>query len=401
MAEPITENKPRPIFSEWENSPFMRVINQNLKGDTYIWLVIISLALLSMLVVYSATGTLAYRRMEGNTEHYLFKHTSLIVLSLLAMWIAHHIDYRYYSKLSRLALFSSVPLLLLSWRFGVNINEASRWITIPLINQSFQPSDLAKLALLSHLASMLAKSQKNIEDFQESIQPALVWIGLICALIGLTNISNALLLFATCLLLLFLGRVPVKYLILVVLVGILSVMLALYVGQRFETAKSRIEKFANSEEVHFQAEQSFIAIATGGFLGKGPGNSDQRNFIPHPYSDFVFAIIVEEYGMFGAMIVLAMYLVFLYRGLLITARTEHPFGGLLAAGLTFSLVLQALVNMAVSVGLVPITGIPLPFLSMGGTSLLFSGVAVGIVLSISRGEIDEDFEKNTLENKLA
>ncbi|WP_026999345.1 FtsW/RodA/SpoVE family cell cycle protein [Eisenibacter elegans] len=371
----------------------MRVINQSLQGDRYVWLVVVALSLMSILVVYSATGTLAYKKMQGNTEYYLLKHGALVALSLLVMWVAHQIDYRYYAKLSRLALLASVPLLLISWRFGVNINEASRWITIPLINQSFQPSDLAKLALISHVAAMLARSQRNMQDFQQSIQPVLIWIGVICMLIGLSNISNALLLFFICVVLMFIGRVPIQYLLMLGLIGGIAVMMALMMGQRMETALSRVQKFTDTEEVHFQAQQSYIAIATGGFLGKGPGNSDQRNFLPHPYSDFIYAIIIEEYGFVGGVMVLFLYLTLLYRGVMIAANSRRVFGSLLAVGLTFSLVFQALLNMCVSVGLVPITGVPMPMLSMGGTSLLFTGLAIGILLSISRGELDPEIDQ--------
>ncbi len=398
MTDDIIDNTPKQPLKSLEDSPFMRIMRNNLKGDRMIWLVVLALAILSILVVYSATGTLAYRKMQGNTEHYLLKHSLLVVVCLVAMWIAHHVDYRYYAKISRIALIISVPLLLFAWKFGTNINEASRWITIPFINQSFQPSDLAKLALIAHIAGMLARNQKNIDDFQKAIQPILIWTAVICTLIGLSNISNAVLLFITSVVLLFMGRVRISYLIILFLVGAISVMLALYIGQRFETARSRIEKFT-SEEVHFQAEQSYIAIATGGFLGKGPGNSDQKNFLPHPYSDFIYAIILEEYGLVGGISVLLLYVVLLFRGMVVVSSSSTAFGGLLSAGLTFSLVIQALINMSVSVGLVPITGMPMPLLSMGGTSLLFTGIAIGIILSISRGEIDEDMgQLNTQTN---
>jgi len=392
MAEENLENKPKEApKSEVYESPFFLILEKNLKGDKVIWAVALFLAAISVLVVYSATSTLAYQRMAGNTEYYLMKHGVLVLFSLLAIWVSHQIDYRYYSKISRFALILSVPLLLISWKFGVSINEASRWITIPFINQSFQPSDLAKLALISHVASMLAKNQKAIWNFKESVQPVLIWIGVICTLIGLSDVSNALLLFLTCMTLMFIGRVPISYLFMVFLVGGISVMASLYMGQRMETVRGRFEKFT-SQEVHFQAEQAYIAIATGKFLGKGAGNSDQKNFLPHPYSDFIYAIIVEEYGFVGGILILVLYVLLLYRGMVVASSSNMAFGGLLSAGLTFSLVMQAFVNMAVSVGIVPITGMPMPLVSMGGTSLLFTGIAIGIILSVSRGEIDEELE---------
>lgn len=361
---------------------------RNLKGDPVIWFIVLILSLFSILVVYSATGSLAYKMMQGNTEYYLIKHSVLVIVSLMAIWLAHRIDYRYYAKISRLALLLCVPLLLFTWLFGTNINEASRWLTIPVINQAFQPSDLAKLALIVTLASMLSKRQKSIDDFQKAIVPMLFWIGLICGLIALTNFSSAILLFLTCLLVLFIGRVPVKYLAMLIVICMAFGSVAFLVGQRGSTAISRVENFIN-DDVPYQAKQAYIAIASGGVIGKGPGQSDQRNFLPHPYSDFIYAIILEEYGIIGGVIVLFLYLALLYRGMKSAEDNERAYGGLLSAGLSFALVIQALVNMGVAVGLGPVTGLTLPFISMGGTSQLFAGVALGIILSVSRGEIEK------------
>ncbi|MEQ9405067.1 MAG: FtsW/RodA/SpoVE family cell cycle protein [Cyclobacteriaceae bacterium] len=359
----------------------------NLKGDPIIWFIVLVLSLFSILVVYSATGSLAYKMMGGNTEYYLIKHSVLVGLSLLAIWLAHKIDFRYYSKISRLLLWLSVPLLLFTWLFGTNINEASRWITIPVINQAFQPSDLAKLALIVTLASMLSKRQHEISDFQKALIPMLFWIGLICGLIALTNISSAILLFLTCMLVLFIGRVPAKYLLMLVLIGAIFGSVAIMIGQRGNTALSRVENFVNND-TPFQAKQAYVAIASGGLFGKGPGQSDQRNFLPHPYSDFIYAIIVEEYGMVGGIVILFLYLALLFRGMKAAEGNDRAYGGLLSAGLSFALVIQAIVNMGVAVGLGPVTGLTLPFISMGGTSQLFAGLTLGIILSVSRGEID-------------
>ncbi|MEM8892951.1 MAG: putative peptidoglycan glycosyltransferase FtsW [Bacteroidota bacterium] len=364
-------------------------IKRNLQGDPVIWFIVIALSIMSILVVYSATGSLAYQKMQGDTEYYLIKHSMLVVLSLFAMWVAHKIDYRYYAKLSWLALWLSVPLLLITWKFGMNVNDASRWIQIPMINQAFQPSDLAKLALIVTIASMLAKRQQTIDDIKESLIPILLWIGVICGLIAMTDLSTSLLIFGTCMLLLFIGRVPMQYLVMLVVIGAIAGSVALYVGQRADTAISRIESFFDEEEIPYQAQQAYIAIATGGISGKGPGQSDQRNFLPQSYSDFIYAIIIEEYGMIGGATVLILYLALLYRGTKTVMTSERAYGGLLSAGLSFALVMQAMVNMAVAVGLGPITGLTLPMVSMGGTSQLFTGVALGIILSVSRGEIDE------------
>ncbi|MCG8317933.1 MAG: FtsW/RodA/SpoVE family cell cycle protein [Cytophagales bacterium] len=369
-------------------------IENNMKGDPIIWFIAISLSILSILVVYSATGTLAYKSYGGNTEYFLFKQSLLVMLSLAAMWVAHRIDYKYYAKISRLALIVAALLLFYTWSSGVNLNEATRWIEIPLINQQFQPSDFATFALIINLASMLAKRQQNIADFKESLIPILLWCGVIITLIALSNFSSAALLFLTCMLLLFIGRVPVKYLFMLIVVGILGGIIAFKIGERGETVASRFENWLSPTEISFQARQSYIAIATGGITGKGPGQSDQRNFLPHPYSDFIYAIVLEEYGLIGGILVVFLYLALLYRGMVTTAKSERPFGGLLSAGLSFALVLQAMVNMGVAVGLGPITGLPLPFLSMGGTSLLFTGVSLGIILSVSRGENAETLFKS-------
>ncbi|WP_299754485.1 FtsW/RodA/SpoVE family cell cycle protein [uncultured Pontibacter sp.] len=365
-------------------------LQKNLKGDSVLWGIVIAFSLISVAVVYSATGTLAYKKMEGNTEYFLFKHTFLILVGLAFMWMAHKIPYRFYSKLSLVALIISAPLLIITYFYGSNINDASRWITIPVINQTFQPSDLAKLALISYLASMLSKKQQFLEDWKATLLPMLGWTVAICGLIAMTNTSTAVLLFATCMLLMFIGRVPIKYLAIVVLTGVIVGGAGLAAGQRMGTAISRVQDFMDPNEVPFQLEQSYIAIATGGVVGKGPGNSDQRDILPHPYSDFIYAIILEEYGLLGGVFVLFLYLALLYRGLVTVNKSDGAFAGLLSAGLSFSLVLQGMINMAVAVGLGPITGLPLPLLSMGGTSLIFTGISIGIILSVSRKDINEE-----------
>lgn len=371
--------------------------DKNLQGDRVIWAVVLGLSLISILVVYSSIGTMAFRQ-SRSTEGILLKHTFHIFIGLAAMWLAHKIDYRFYSRISKIALWVSIPLLIYTFTNGVSINDASRWISIPIFG-SFQPSDFASLALIINIASMLSKRQQNIDDIKESLIPILVWCGVICGLIALTNLSTAILLLATCFLIMFIGRVPVKYLAMLVLVGILAGAAAIQFGVRGETAKNRIANFVQGKELPFQAKHARIAVATGGVVGKGPGNSDQRNILPHPYSDFIYAIVIEEYGMIGGMVVLALYLILLHRGMKAAYNSERAFAGLLSAGLSFDLVCQAMVNMGVVVGLGPITGQPLPFISMGGTSMIFTGLSMGIILSVSRGERDEVFSKNNSEVK--
>lgn len=367
--------------------------DKNLQGDKVIWAAVFGLSLISILVVYSSIGTMAYRQ-STSTEFILLKHTGHILIGLAAMWLAHKVDYRFYSRLSKIALWISIPLLIYTFTNGVSLNDASRWIAIPIFG-SFQPSDFASLALIINIASMLAKRQQNIDDIKESLIPILMWCGVICGLIALTNLSTAILLLITCFLIMFIGRVPVKYLAMLVLVGVLAGAMALQFGVRGATAKNRITNFIEGKELPFQAKHARIAVATGGVLGKGPGNSDQRNILPHPYSDFIYAIVIEEYGMVGGAVVLALYLLLLHRGMKAAYNSERAFAGLLSAGLSFDLVCQAMVNMGVVVGLGPITGQPLPFISMGGTSMIFTGLSVGIILSVSRGERDEVFDQKS------
>lgn len=371
--------------------------DKNLQGDKVIWAVVFALSLISILVVYSSIGTLAYKR-TASPESFLIKHTLTVFVGLAAMWFAHRVDYRYYSRLSKIALWISIPLLIYTFTDGVTLNEAARWIQVPIIG-SFQPSDFASLALIVNLASMLSKRQQNISDIKESLLPILFWCGMICGLIALTNLSTAVLLFLTCMLIMFIGRVPTKYLGMLVFVGILFGSLAIKFGVRGETARHRIANFVEGSELPFQAKHARIAVATGGIAGKGPGNSDQRNILPHPYSDFVYAIVIEEYGMVGGIVVVLLYLVLLHRGMKASFNSDKAFGGLLSAGLCFDLVCQAMVNMGVVVGLGPITGQPLPLVSMGGTSMVFTGVALGIVLSVSRGEQDQQWQHSATDIK--
>ncbi|BDD09787.1 cell division protein FtsW [Fulvitalea axinellae] len=364
-----------------------KIANKHLKGDPIVWAIVFCLMAFSVLVVYSASGNLAYRNAGGNTEYYLIKHSILLALSFCVMWIAHKIDFRYYPIIAKVGLLLSVPLLLFTWFYGPEINEASRWMIIPIVEQRFQPSDLAKLALISSLAGMLSKRQHEIENCTiKDLLPMLAWMVVICGLIGLSDLSTSGLLFTTGLLIMFIGRVPLKRLGVIIVAGLMVGALAIVIGQRGPTFVSRIKTHLDPTALSFQSEQSYIAVAKGGLLGEGPGNSKQKNFLPHPYSDFVYAIIIEEYGIGGGLFMLILYLGLLYRGMLVASKSDRPLGGLLSAGLSFSLVLQALINMGVVVGLMPVTGLTLPFVSMGGTSLLFTGVALGIILSVSRGE---------------
>jgi cell division protein FtsW len=371
----------------------------NLRGDIYIWLVVCMLSLFGILAVYSSTGTLAYAKQSGNTEFYLIKQGGMLLLGLFIMWLSHLVDYRYYSRLSQILLFIAIPLLFYTLVFGSNVNDARRWITLPLIGLSFQTSDLAKLAIIMFIARFLSKRQDEIGNSKKTLWPIVASIIIVCGLIAPANLSTALVLFMTCMVLLFIGRIPIKSLLGLTGLAILffGLMLAVIMnlpGQgRVQTWKARIESFSDKKDANgsYQNQQAKIAIAKGGIFGVGPGKSTQRNFLPSPYADFIFAIILEEYGMIGGMFLIFLYLFFLFRCIRIVIKSPKAFGALLAVGLAFSLVIQAFINMGVAVNIFPVTGLPLPLVSMGGTSTLFTSLAFGIILSVSR-YIEEDME---------
>jgi cell division protein FtsW len=385
----------------------VNTFNKYFKGDIIIWGVIFCLSLISLLAVYSSTGTLAYQFKHGNTAYYILKHASFMFVGLIAIYITHLIPYKYYSRLAQIFLYISVPLLLFTLVMGKSFNQASRWLTLPGIGITIQTSDFAKLALIMYIARMLSLKQGEIKDFHRTFLPIIIPVGIICTLIMPANLSTALMLFVVSVILMFIGRISLKHLFLLGSVGIVCLALFVWIapmtkthlGNRVETWKHRIEVFLNKEpeqEDNFQVEQSKIAIATGGIIGKGPGNSTQRNFLPHPYSDFIYAIIVEEYGLVGGIIVLFLYLYLLYRAGAIVRKCERTFPAFLIIGLSISLVFQAMINMAVAVNLLPVTGQTLPLISMGGSSFLFSSTALGIILSVSRGINKEEVNVSQL-----
>lgn len=374
----------------------MLEILKTIKGDKVIWIVVILLSTLSLLAVYSSTGTLAYKYQEGNTEYYILKHFIIMFLGLGLMYLAHLVKYTYYSRLFQIALYIAIPLLILTLLFGSNINEARRALPLPF-NLSFQTADLAKLTLIMYLARSLTKRQEYIKSFKAAFLPVMLPVIVVCGLILPSDFSTAAMLFVTSLVLMFIGRINLKYIagligISIVLVGIFVLILYFLPVEkqgRLGTWKNRIEAFINPEETeNYQIEQSKIAIASGGILGKGPGNSTQRNFLPHPYSDFIFAIIIEEYGIVGGATVVLLYLILFFRAVRIVIKFPKNFGVFLTIGVSFSLVFQALINMGVAVNLLPVTGQPLPLVSMGGTSIWFTSLAIGIILSVSK-EVQE------------
>jgi cell division protein FtsW len=373
----------------------MNKILNNTKGDRWIWLIVILLSVISLLAVYSAIGTLAYKRGVG-VESILMKHLAMIVGGIGLMYMSHKIDYRYYRGISKLLMIITIPLLLYTLVFGNHVNDASRWIAIPGTGLSFQTSDLAKIALITYLARMLSLKQENIKDVKQSFIPIMGSVCVVFILIALANLSTALMLFGVSVLLLIIGRISIKQIAVVCLAGAVLLAGVVFLGPRHTTYASRIHAYMHPEVANrdksFQSDHAKIAIASGGFFGKGVGKSDEINYLPEAYSDEIYAIIIEEYGLFGGIVLICIYLFLLYRCIKIVTRAPKAFGALLAAGLSFSLTIQAFANMAVAVGLGPVTGIPLPFVSMGGTSILFTSIAFGIILSVSR-DIDEVKEK--------
>ncbi|MCK4749875.1 MAG: FtsW/RodA/SpoVE family cell cycle protein, partial [Bacteroidales bacterium] len=381
-------------------------IKRYIKGDRIIWMVVLILLVISLLSVYSSTGSLAYQHRSGNTFYYLFRQLKFILLGLLIIFFVHLVPYRVFSRVSVFALYIAIPLLILTLVVGTNINEAARWLQIPGIGLTIQPSDFAKIALVMYLAKILSVNQNNIKDFRGVFGKISLAIIGTCALILPANFSTASIVFLTAFSLMFVGRIPVKYLALMVFTGVFA--LSIFIGGalvinregRISTWKNRIEAFAEGEGDNYQANQAKVAIVQGGLFGKGPGNSTQRNLLPHPYSDFIYAIIIEEYGsLVGGVLVLALYLWLFFRAGLIIRRSRSTYGAFLAFGLSMGLVLQAFVNMAVAVGLVPVTGQTLPLVSMGGSSIFFTSMAAGMILSVSWGTKEEATEKEKGESE--
>ncbi len=366
---------------------------KNIKGDKVIWIVVILLSIISIVCVYTSVTALATRYKGGNAMYYLVKHTLIIGLGFLLMYMVHKVKYTYFSRISQIAVWIAAPLLLYTLLKGISAGEANRWIGIPGIGLTFQTSDFAKLALIAYVARILSVKQDVIKDFKTAFLPLIIPVGTICALILPANFSTAALLFITCMILMFIGKVNLKYMIMVLggcilLVTIFGFVILKYPDsiKRGRTWKARIENFRSGDsQENFQADQAKIAIGTSGvFFGKGPGHSDQRNFLPQASSDFIFAILIEEWGVLAGAFVLFLYMVLLFRGVRIASNTTKSFGAYLAIGLTFSLVFQAMINMAVAVNLFPVTGQPLPLVSMGGTSIWFTSIAIGMILSVSR-----------------
>lgn len=375
------------------------------KGDKWIWFVIIILSLIGILAVYSATGTLAYSKQGGNTEWYFLRHTGFLLIGLGLLFLTHLIPFSYYSRISQIFLWISIGLLILTLAIGSEINNATRVIPIPGLGVTFQPSDMAKLFLVMYISRYLSKNQEEI-DSPRVFWTTLGYILMVVLLIAPENLSTSLVVFVTAGLLMFIGRVNFKYMMYLTFsgVGLISILVVVLLNvntdgmesSRIPTWKKRIETFMGKDDGqgNYQQLQSKIAVATGGVFGKGPGNSTQRNYLPHPYSDFIYAIIIEEYGLIGGLIVAGCFLILVFRCLKIVVESPRAFGALVAMGLGLSMSLQAFVNMGVAVGMLPVTGLTIPLVSMGGTSLFMNSIGFGIILGISKYIEDEKTQQN-------
>jgi cell division protein FtsW len=368
------------------------------QGDPVMWIIIVLLSVWGLVAVYSSTGALAYAKHGGSAEVYFFQQFAYLAIGFYVMLFIHSIHYKMFMKVAKLVLYISYVLLVLTLFVGAEINDAQRWLKIPFIGITFQTSEVAKVALIMYIASELAKKQDDIKDFKKGFLPILIHVGVTCLLIAPNNLSTALVLAATCIVVMFIGRASVKHILMVgapiiIALGLLALIVAntndkyLKPFGRLLTWKHRIENYSNpvkDRDVTYQNDHAKIAIASGSWTGKGPGQSTERNFLPEAFSDFIYAIIVEEYGMAGGVIMLGLYLLFMFRALRIIFISPKAFGALVAVGLSFTLVMQALINMAVAVNLFPVTGLTLPLVSKGGTSIIITSFAFGMIMSVSR-----------------
>ncbi len=390
------------------------------RGDRVIWGIVIILTLVSLLVVYSSTGSLAYKY-SRSTESYLFKQFGFIILGVMVIYFAHRVNYTIYSRVASVLFIVSVLLLIYTYFFGETLNEGTRWIKLPLINMTFQTSDLAKLALFMYMSRQLSRKQNVIKDFKKGFLPIIIPVIIICLLIAPSNLSTALLIGGTSILIMFIGRVNTRHLLFTMLILLIPVAVlfavavstydkkenratelpAVFSAGRVPTWIGRIQTFmySNKEDVNekmYQINQAKIAIAKGSWFGLGPGNSQARNFLPHSYSDYIFAIILEEYGLLGGTFMVFIYLLFLYRCIRLYRKCPYAFGAFLALALSFMLVIQAIANMGVNVNIFPNTGVTLPLVSMGGSSFLFTCLSIGIILSVASNVEQLEGEKTAV-----
>ena len=391
----------------------MQTLFRNIKGDRLIWAIVALLAIFSFLPVYSAASNLAYVGGSSNTFGFFIKHFMHLILGFAIMYGVHKIPYRYFRGLSMVMIPIVIVLLIITMLQGTTIDgaNASRWIQIPFVGMSFQTSTLAAVVLMVYVARYLSKIQDRKVKFTETLLPLWAPVFLVLILILPANFSTTAIMFLMIMMLAFIGGYPIKYLAVIIGTGIVALTLFVLIAKAFpdampnrvDTWMSRVENFSNGEDTDadYQIEKAKIAIASGGIQGVGPGKSVQKNFLPQSSSDFIFAIIIEEYGLIGGMFLLVMYSWLLFRIVIVSQKSDTVFGKLLVLGVGLPIVFQALINMAVAVELFPVTGQTLPLISSGGTSIWMTCLAIGIILSVSakREEIKEQEinEDNPLE----
>ncbi|NVJ87968.1 MAG: FtsW/RodA/SpoVE family cell cycle protein [Flavobacteriaceae bacterium] len=381
----------------------MKSILKHIKGDKTIWAIVAILAILSFMPVYSASTNLVYVVGKGSTLGYLVKHLVLLLMGFSIIYGVHKIPYRYFSGGSVLLLPLVIILLTVTLAQGTTIGgaNASRWIRIPIVGIGFQTSTLAGLVLMVYVARYLAKNKEKTINFKESLLQLWLPVAAVLILILPANFSTTAIIFAMILMLTFIGNYPIKYLGFILGAGIIGLAFFILIAKAFpeampnrvQTWQSRIENFTdNDNKESYQVEKAKIAIASGGVLGLGPGKSVQKNFLPQSSSDFIFAIIIEEYGLLGAVIIVSMYFLLLFRILIVIRKTTTVFGTLLVIGVGCPIIFQAIINMAVATNLFPVTGQTLPLISSGGTSIWMTCFALGMILSVSasKEETEED-----------
>ena len=373
----------------------MKNVFQHIKGDKTIWAVVSLLALFSFLPVYSSSSSLAYLYGDGNTLKFLLKHFAHLVLGFVILFGVHKVPYHYFKGLSVIALPIVLILLVVTMTQGTTIEgaNASRWIRIPFVGFTFQSSTLASVVLFTYVARYLARIKDKTVTFKETLLPLWLPIFMVLALILPANFSTAAIIFSMISILVFIGGYPIKYLLIILFAGALFLTLFVVSAKAFpslfpnrvDTWMSRIDNFTDGEETEadYQIDKAKAAIASGGITGLGPGKSIQKNFLPQSSSDFIYAIIVEEFGLVGSLSLMSLYMLLLFRFVIVAHKAETIFGKLLVIGVGLPIVFVALVNMAVAVEIFPVTGQTLPLISSGGSSIWMTCMAIGMVLSVS------------------
>ncbi|MBW1297840.1 FtsW/RodA/SpoVE family cell cycle protein [Aquimarina litoralis] len=390
----------------------MTKVLKNIKGDKVIWAIVALLALFSFLPVYSASSNLAYLYGDGNTFVFLVKHFAHLLLGFGIMYWVHKIPFHYFKGLSIIMIPVVIVLLLFTMAQNNTIGgaNASRWIRLPFVGVTFQTSTLAAVVLMAYVARYLSKIRDKKISFKESLLPLWLPVFIVLMLILPANFSTAAIIFSMVVMLVFLGGYPIRYIAVILGSGLLVLTFFILTAKAFpdafpnrvDTWVSRAENFFNDKDTpeDYQIERAKIAIARGGVIGKGPGKSVQRNFLPQSSSDFIYAIIIEEWGLVGGVFLMFLYLMLLFRLVIVAHKSSDIFGKLLVVGVGLPIVFQALINMAVAVELFPVTGQTLPLVSSGGTSIWMTCMAIGMVLSVSsKRSIDIQEEPDSKNSK--